>query len=169
MECAISPALFVMTIQVILNAAEQRITEAYNEGSVYAPPINAFMDNTILITNRKQKAGDAKNQRKGKRPARVVQNGAQAREVQKPRPNKRQSENVFFFVVGQRIPTVSEEHVKSLGRVFDTDLSDTKQEAAVKEQCQEGMEAIRSQENSRCDYRSSCCFQDSCGFSPFMR
>ena len=29
MECAISPALFVMTIQVILNAAEQRITEAY--------------------------------------------------------------------------------------------------------------------------------------------
>ena len=54
MGCAISPALFVLAIQVILNAVEPCIPEAHIGGGLYMPQIKAFMDDTTLDTNRKQ-------------------------------------------------------------------------------------------------------------------
>ena len=41
-------------------------------------------------------------------------------------------EDASFVVAGQRIQTVLEEHMKSLGRVFNEQLSDKNQEAAIR-------------------------------------
>ena len=141
MGCAISPALFVLAIQVILNAVEPCIPEAHVGGGLHMPPIKAFMDDTTLITNRKQvmqRAINKANDLLGW--CRMEFKPAKSRSLALTRGKLR--ENVFFFVADQRIPTVSEEHVKSLGRIFDTDLSDKKQEEAIKRQCKEGMDAI---------------------------
>ena len=50
--------------------------------------------------------------------------------------------DVFFRVAGQRIPTVQEEPVKNLGRVFDENLKDKNQEAATRRMMKESLEAI---------------------------
>ena len=59
---------------------------ARRRGSAHAPNQGIYGRHH---PHHEQKAGDAKSYKQSKRPARVVQNGVQAREVQKPRPNKR--------------------------------------------------------------------------------
>ena len=50
--------------------------------------------------------------------------------------------DVFFLVAGQRILTVQEEPVKSLGRVFDETLKDRNQETATWKMMKESLDAI---------------------------
>ena len=52
--------------------------------------------------------------------------------------------DVFFDVAEQRIPTVSEEPVKSLGRVFDESLTDKSIRGAILQQTIEGLQAIEA-------------------------
>ena len=52
--------------------------------------------------------------------------------------------DVFFDVAEQRIPTVSEEPVKSLGRVFDESLTDKNMRGAILQQTIEGLQAIEA-------------------------
>ena len=50
--------------------------------------------------------------------------------------------DVSFVVAGQQVPTVSEEPVKSLGRVFNDLLIDKNQESDTVRQAVEGLQAI---------------------------
>ena len=52
------------------------------------------------------------------------------------------NQNINFTVGGQRIPTVSEEPVKSLGRWFDESLKDINQEKEAFRRFQEGLHKI---------------------------
>lgn len=71
MGCTISPALFVLDIQVIPNTVEPCIPEAHIGRGLHMPPIKAFMDNRN--PHYEQKAGIAKNYNQTKQPARWVQ------------------------------------------------------------------------------------------------
>ena len=107
---------------------------ARRRGSAHVP-IKAFMDDTTLITNRKQVMQRAIKKKVNDLPGwcRMEFKPAKFRSLALTRGKLR--ENVFF-VADQRIHTVSEEHVKSLRRIFDADLSDKKQEEAVKKAVQ---------------------------------
>ena len=64
----------------------------------------------------------------------------QTRKIQKSRSH---FEDKFARThAGQRILTVSEEQVKSFGRVFNEQLSDKNQEAAIRNTTKEGLDAI---------------------------
>ena len=75
----------------------------------------------------------------------MVSNGFQACEIQKSRPG--QGENSQGRVLrcgGTANPTVSEETVKSLGRVFDESLTDKNMRGAILQQTIEGLQTIEA-------------------------
>ncbi|KAK3779422.1 hypothetical protein RRG08_015823 [Elysia crispata] len=52
MSCTISPILFVITMEVILKAAENSAGPANLGGGCYMPPLKAFMDDTTIICSK---------------------------------------------------------------------------------------------------------------------
>lgn len=85
------------------------------------------MDSTTLVTNRKQAIQRSTNKVNDLfRWCRMGYNPVKPRSLTLTRGEL--CKNVIFFVADQRISALSEEHVKSLGRIFDADLSDKKQE-----------------------------------------
>ena len=143
MGCTISPSLFVMAMQILLKAAGSNIPEAHIGKGVYMPPIKAFMDDTTLIMNRKkvvQNTLDKLNNPLGW--CRMAFKPAKSRSLALVMGKIRR--DVFFDVVEQRIPTVSEEPVKSLGRVFDESLTDKSMRGAILQQTIEGLQAIEA-------------------------
>ena len=143
MGCTISPSLFVLAMQILLKAAGSNIPEAHIGKGVYIPPIKAFMDDTTLIMNRKkvvQNTLDRLNNLLGW--CRMAFKPAKSRSLALVRGKIRR--DVFFDVAEQRIPTVSEEPVKSLGRVFDESLTDKSMRGAILQQTIEGLQAIEA-------------------------
>ena len=143
MGCTISPSLFVLAMQILLKAAGSNIPEAHIGKGVYMPPIKAFMDDTTLIMNRKkvvQNTLDRLNNLLGW--CRMAFKPAKSRSLALVRGKIRR--DVFFDVAEQRIPTVSEEPVKSLGRVFDESLTDKSMRGAILQQTIEGLQAIEA-------------------------
>ena len=143
MGCTISPSLFVLARQILLKAAGSNIPEAHIGKGVYMPPIKAFMDDTTLIMNRKkvvQNTLDRLNNLLGW--CRMAFKPAKSRSLALVRGKIRR--DVFFDVAEQRIPTVSEEPVKSLGRVFDESLTDKSMRGAILQQTIEGLQAIEA-------------------------
>ena len=143
MGCTISPSLFVLAMQILLKAAGSNIPEAHIGKGVYMPPIKAFMDDTTLIMNRKkviQNTLDKLNNLLGW--CRMAFKSAKSRSLALVRGKIRR--DVFFDVAEQRIPTVSEEPVKSLGRVFDESLADKSMRGAILQQTIEGLQAIEA-------------------------
>ena len=53
MGCAISPSLFVLAMQLLLNAVGSRVPEAHLRKGLYMPSLKVFMDDTILVMNRR--------------------------------------------------------------------------------------------------------------------
>ena len=118
MGCAISPSLFVLAMQIVLNAVGAGIHEAREGRGVYMPSIKAFMDDTTIILNRKQivqRVHDKLNDLL--RWCCLVLKPAKSRSLSLTRKREgKVRRDVHFTVGGQRISTVSEEPVKSLGR-----------------------------------------------------
>ena len=142
-ECTISPSLFVLAMQILLKVAGSNIPEAHIGKGVYMPPIKAFMDDTTLIMLRKkvvQNTLDKLNNLLGLR--RMAFKPAKSRSLALVRGKIRR--DVFFNVAEQRIPTVSEEPVKSLGRVFDESLTDKSMRGAILQQIIEGLQVIEA-------------------------
>ena len=140
MGYAISPSLFVLAL-IVLNAVGAGIPEARMSRGIYMPSIKAFMDDTTIVLNRKQivqrvldKLNDLLLW------CRMALKPAKSRSLSLTRGKVRS--DVYFTVGGQRIPTVSEEPVKSLGRVFDELLRDKNQEAATVNKMSDGLNAI---------------------------
>ena len=128
-------------MQIVLNAVGAGISEARMGRGVYMPSIKAFMDDTTIVLNRRQivqrvldKLNDLLLW------CRMALKPAKSRSLSLTRGKVRS--DVYFTVGGQRIPTVSEEPVKSLGRVFDELLRDKNQEAATVNKMTDGLNAI---------------------------
>lgn len=141
MGCAISPCLFVMAMQILLNAVGGDCPIIRVGRSFSTTSIKAFMDDTTLVMNSRrivQKTLDRLDE--------LLQWCGMAFKPAKSRSlalkRGKVCEEVFFTVAGQRIPSISAEPVKSLGRVFSVSLKDKDQEEAVRMKTRAGIKAI---------------------------
>ncbi|MCG8432275.1 MAG: hypothetical protein MJA29_14040, partial [Candidatus Omnitrophica bacterium] len=139
--CTISPILFVLAMQVILKAAEQHTKGPDLGEGCYMPPLKAFMDDTTVLTSEEDQARN------------MLQRLDKLVEwcYMKFKPKKSRSLSlkkgkfdgtVSFTVADQRIPTVEDEPVKSLGRVYDATLKDTGAVQKTKEFAENGLNTI---------------------------
>ena len=116
-DSAISPCLFVLAMQVLLNVAGSHNYRVHIGRKFHTSSIKAFMDDTTLVMNRKQtvqRSLDKMNDllewcRMSFKPAKSRSLALTWRKIHS---------DVFLRVVGQRIPIVQEEPVKSLGSVW---------------------------------------------------
>ena len=95
---------------------------------LYMPSLKAFMDDTTLVMNRRpavQNTLDTFNSLLGL--CRVAFKPAKSRSLTLVKGKI--FSVVSFVVAGQRVPTLFEELVKSLGRVFNDSLTDKNQES----------------------------------------
>ena len=115
MGCTISQILFVMAMEVILKAAEDSAGPANLGGGYYMPPLKAFMDDTTIICLKEDET------RRMLERLDVLMTCCRM----KFKPKKSHSLSVrngkihattSLLVAKQKIPTVSQEPVKSLGR-----------------------------------------------------
>ena len=137
----ISPSLFVLAIQLLLNAVGSNVPEAHLGKGLYMPSLKAFMDDTTLVMNRRpvvQNTLDTFNSLLGW--CRMAFKPAKSRSLALVKGKI--CSDVSFGVAGQRVPTVSEEPVKSLGRVFNDSLTDKNQESDTVRQAVEGLQVI---------------------------
>ena len=141
MGCAVSPILFVMAMQVLLKATEHQAAPANLGGGCFMPPLKAFMDDTTIIASEESEA----NAILGKLDDLIKW----CRMQFKPKKSRslslrrgKVSKDTHFHIGGQRIPTVSEEPVKSLGRWYDDTMKDTKRTKETIDTLNDGLKAI---------------------------
>ncbi|KAK3797908.1 hypothetical protein RRG08_020645 [Elysia crispata] len=144
--CAISLILFVMAMEVILKAAEDS-TDPANQGGgcymlpgCYMPPLKAFIDDTTIICSKEDET------RRMLERFEILKAWCRV----KFKPNKSHSLSVrkgkidatTFTVANQQLPKVSQEPVKSLGRLYDSSMKDTKRRLGRVELATEDLLAI---------------------------
>ncbi|GFN74544.1 reverse transcriptase [Plakobranchus ocellatus] len=141
MGCTISPILFVMAMEVILKAAEGSAGPANLGGGCSMPPLKAFMDNTTIICSKEDETR--------RMLTRLDDLMSWCRMEFKPKKSRSLSirrgkvdEATTFTVAEQKIPTVSQEPVKSLGRWYDFSLKDNRRGAEKLELASESLLAI---------------------------
>ncbi|XP_035665189.1 uncharacterized protein LOC118408481 [Branchiostoma floridae] len=144
MGCSISPLLFTMGFEILLIGAKQVVGGVRAPSGEKMPPLRAFMDDVTSIlrtapcTNRvllrleeltawagmqfKPSKSRSLSLRKGKLSGRT------------------------FSVNGQHIPTIQEESVKSLGRLYTSNLNDKGRGQEVLEQACNGLQQIDKSE-----------------------
>src|ERR1700733_1579555 len=128
MGCTISPILFVMAMQVIFKAAESfakgpKLGEGY-----HLPPLKAFIDDTTIMTTDEGQARKMLDHLDD-----LIKWCRMSFKPKKSRSlsiSKGKTYKVTFMVSDQVIPTVIEEKLKVLGRVYDDSLKEKK---AIKE------------------------------------
>ena len=122
MGCTISPILFVMAMQVILKAAESFAKGPKLDEGYHFPPLKAFMDDTTILTTDEGQARKMLDRLDD-----LIKWCRMSFKPKKSRSlsiSKGKTYKATFMVSGQVIPTVIEEPVKSLGRVYDDSLKD---------------------------------------------
>ncbi|GFO12335.1 reverse transcriptase [Plakobranchus ocellatus] len=141
MGCAISPILFVMAMEVILNAAEGSAGPANLGGGCSMPPLKAFMDDTTIICSKEDETR--------RMLTRLDDLMSWCRMEFKPKKYRSLSvrrgkvdEATTFTEAEQQIPIVSQEPVKSLGRWYDSSMKDTRRGAETLELASESLLAI---------------------------
>ena len=141
MGCAISPILFVLTMEVILKAAMTNTQPASLGSDCHIPPLKAFMDDTTIVSTK-----ESETRRLLERLDNLV---AQSRMKFKPKKSRslslrkgKVSSAVTFNISEQVIPTVSQEPVKSLGRWYDDSLKDSKRRDEAKKTAEESLQII---------------------------
>ena len=123
MGCTVSPILFVMAMQVLLKASEKSAPPLNLGRGCYMPPLKAFMDDTTVLTASEDEARTMLG--------RLEDLINWSRMAFKPKKSRSLSirkgkvdDRVSFIVADQKIPTLSQEPVKSLGRQYDESLKD---------------------------------------------
>ena len=141
MGCTISPILFVLVMQVFLKAAETTCSGADLGEGLHMPPLKAFMDDTTIIASRDDEAQNTLHKLHS-----TIEWAKMKFKPQKSRSlslsKGKVNPKVVFTIAEERIPTVSEKPVKSLGRVYDAAMKDTAQVVDVKRKTQEDLEKI---------------------------
>ena len=141
MGCTVSPILFVLVMQVILRAAESRCSGADLGGGLHMPPLKAFMDDTTILASQETEARSIMD-----RLQQVITWAGMKFKPQKSRSlslkKGKVSPNLMFTIDEEAIPTVSQQPVKSLGRVYDASLKDSARARETKEATLAGLARI---------------------------
>ncbi|KAI8482700.1 hypothetical protein Bbelb_395800 [Branchiostoma belcheri] len=140
MGCSISPLLFTMGFEIFLIGAKQVVGGLRAPTGEKLPPVRAFMDDVTSIL------------RTAPCTTRLLQRLEELTEWagMKFKPSKSRSLSLrkgkissrTFSVNGQTIPTLQEEPVKSLGRLYTSSLKDTTRGPEIIRQATSGLKCI---------------------------
>jgi hypothetical protein len=121
-RCSISQILFVLAMQIILNAAENADDGLDLRVGCSMPPMKAFMYNTTVLTSDVEAVWTMMACLD-----KMVDWSRMSFKTKKSRSLSNKAGKVFlvtFEAAGQQIPTLLEELIKSLGKVYDSSLKD---------------------------------------------
>ncbi|XP_077382825.1 5-azacytidine-induced protein 2 isoform X1 [Festucalex cinctus] len=141
MGCAISPVLFVAAFEIILIGARQMVGGTKLPSGQRLPPLRCYMDD---VTSLLQTAACTSRLLK-----RVDELTSWARMRIKPSKSRSLSlrrgvrnDNTIFVVGGEKIPLLSEQPIKSLGRQYTAELSDKQMGRTIMKQLTDGLSRI---------------------------
>lgn len=140
MGCAISPLLFVMVMEMVIQSSQDCVRGVQAAENQILPPMRAFMDDITIISPKK---------------AEVEASIARLHELidrcaMRFKPSKSRSLSLCkgkavpnsYFIGNERIPTLAEQPVKSLGRWYCLPITDRFRGSEVKKQLSAGLDAI---------------------------
>ena len=143
MGCSISPILFVLAMQLLLNSVGARVEDVYVGRGIFMPPLRAFMDDTTISLNKcisMRRTLDVFSD--------LLKWCGMSFKASKSRSlslrRGKIDEYTVFSVDGNKIPTVSDEPVKSLGRWYCKSLNDVDQGASILRMATVSMESINA-------------------------
>ena len=140
MGCAVAPLLFVMAMEVIIRGAKDSVKGAQLAPGQTLPPLRAFMDD-ITILSPDQKGVE----RALERLQLLIRWAKMKFKPQKSRSlslKKGKVVNCIFSVEGERLPTVREAPVKSLGRWYSCPITDRHRGVEIEKTAATGLKAI---------------------------
>ncbi|RXN29065.1 hypothetical protein ROHU_018794 [Labeo rohita] len=141
MGCTISPILFVAAFEIILIGARQMVGGIKLPTGKRLPPLRSYMDDvtsllqTAACTSRLLKRMDELMSW-----ARMKIKPSKSRSLSLRRGVR--NDNTIFVVGGEKIPLLSEQPIKSLGRQYTADLSDKQIGKTVMKQLSDGLARI---------------------------
>lgn len=139
MGCTVSPLLFVLAMEMLLRGVDCEGIGS-KVGSIGMPAVRAFMDDLTILSQKVERTKQVLE--------RLDQLITWARMAFKPKKSRCLSlrkgvpKCVTFSIGGERMPTVGEEPVRSLGRWYQIPLSDKGRGMQVQKQVEEGLIAI---------------------------
>ena len=144
MGCVISALLFVMTMELILRGAENSTKGEQLETGLVLPPSKAFMDDITTVIQ--SKAGTISML------DRLYELFSWARMKVKSKKSRSLSivkggiRQIHFTIGGDEIPTVKDQPVKSLGRLYTKSLSDRSRSPEIEKLASDGLKSINKSE-----------------------
>ena len=140
MGCVISPLLFVLAMELILRGAANTSKGVMKNEHLTLPPSRDFMDDiTMLVPS--QISADGLLQR-------YYDLFTWARMKAKPKKSRslslvgRSVREIHFKIGGDKIPTVREKSVKSLGRLYSIPMTDCHRGTEVQKVALKGLKSI---------------------------
>jgi hypothetical protein len=139
--CTISVVLFIMGMNLIINAGKRETRGPKTDSGVYVPSSRGFMDDMTLTTTSpiqarwmltalEETVSWARMKFKAKKSRSLIIKRGQV------------SQRFTLQVQGENIPSIVESPIKCLGKWFDSSLKDKNNTAQVKQQLQEGLKQI---------------------------
>ena len=131
--CTISVVWFVLVMEMILRSTETKEAEMQT-------PLKAFMDDITIVSK-----SEATTHRMLGRLDELIGWSRMKFKAKKSRSctfRKGRQTEVRYTIAGDPIPTVQEQPVKSLGRMYKGNLSDRSQGVEIFNQAKEGLESI---------------------------
>ena len=140
MGCAISPLLFVMVMEIVIRNSQGSVNGIQVANNQILPPMRAFMDDiTIISPDKAQVVASIERLHELIERCAMRFKPSKSRSLSlckgKPVPNT-------YFIGTERIPTLAEQPVKSLGRWYSLPITDRFRGNEVKKQLSTGLDAI---------------------------
>ena len=107
MGCLLSPILFVLAMQLLLEVTENNTEIVELSGGLQMPPVKTFMDDTTILSSKEYTTRKILSQMENQMNWRRIKFKPQKSKSLSFRKGK-VNQNINFMVGGQRIPTVSE-------------------------------------------------------------
>ena len=141
MGCSISPILFTAAFEVILIGARQMVRGVRSESGQRLPALRSYMDDvTSLLQTAACTSRLLKRLEELLNWARMKIKPAKSRSLSIRKGSR--NDNIVFAVDGEKIPLLTEQSVRSLGREYTADLSDKHMAHSVITQLSEGLVKI---------------------------
>ena len=140
MGCVISPLLFVMCMEIMLRAATDTARGEVTQNGLVLPPSKAFMDDITALIPSQVSAQELMD--------RFHELFTWARMKAKPKKSRSASivrgklQEIHFTIGGDQIPTIRENPVKSLGRLYAVPLTDKHRGREIEKTAVEGLASI---------------------------
>ena len=133
--CTISVIWFILVMEMVLQA-----TGFGKDHAKVRSPIKAFMDDVTLLTREKKVMANVMDDLNVLISwAKMKFNAKKSRSLTFRNGNQVQTR---FSIGGERIPTVKEKPVKSLGRLYAGSLTDRHQGVTIQKQAEDGLKII---------------------------